>query len=71
MSVSIQWLGRGVTAAAGYEPGGPIRKYQGGWQPHVGYPPYVPKKQAEYGHHLVFMPKNEAHVQLGKLQPGI
>ena len=60
MSVPRQWLGREATAAAGYEPGGPIRKYQGGWQPHVGYPPYVPKKKAEYGHHLVIMPKNEA-----------
>ena len=30
----------------------------------------MPKKQAEYAHHLVFMPKNEAHVQVGQLQPG-
>ena len=31
VSVPRQWLGRGVTAAAGYQSVGPIRKYQGGW----------------------------------------
>ena len=49
---------------------GTIRKYQGGWQPPIGYPPYVPKKQAKYGHHLFVIPKNEVHVQVGQLQPG-
>ena len=34
------------------------------------HPPYVTKKQAEYGHHLVFMPKIEAHGQVGQLKPG-
>ena len=36
----------------------------------MGYLPYVPKKKAEYGHHLVVMPKNEAHGQVLQLQPG-
>ena len=44
VSVPIQWLGRGSTAAAGYQSVGPISKYQGGWQPPVGFPPYVPQK---------------------------
>ena len=46
VSVPRQWLRRGATAAAGYQSVGPIRKYQGGWQPPAGYPPYVPKNQA-------------------------
>ena len=70
VSVPIQWLGRGATAAEGYQSVGPISKYQGGWQPPAGYPPYVPKNQAEYGHHLVFMPKNVVNDQVGQLQPG-
>ena len=70
LSVPRQWIGRGEIAAAGYQSVGPIRKYQGGWQPPVGYPPYVLKKQAEYGDHLVVMPKNEVHDQGGSLQPG-
>ena len=37
----------------------------------AGYPPYVPKKQSEYGHHLFFMPKNEVHGRVGQLQPGV
>ena len=65
-----QWLGRGATSAAGYQLVGNIRKYQGGWQPPAGYLPYVLKNQAEYGHHLVVMPKNEAHGQVGQIQPG-
>ena len=36
----------------------------------MGYPPYVPKKKAEYAHHLVDTPKNEAHRQVGQLKPG-
>ena len=64
------WLGRGATAAAGYQSVGLIRKYQGGWQPPTGYPQYVPKKQAEYDDHLVVMTKYEVHVQLGQLHPG-
>ena len=28
------------------------------------------KNQADYGHHLVVMPKNELHGQVGQLQPG-
>ena len=47
-----------------------ISKHQGGWQPPAVYPPYVPKKKAEYVHHLVVMPKNELHGQVGQLQPG-
>ena len=70
MSVPRQWIGRGATAAAGYQSVGPISKYQSGWQPLAGYPPYVPKKQAEYSHHLVVMPKNEAYGQVGELQSG-
>ena len=70
VSVSRQWLGRGATAVAGYQSVGSIRKYQGGWQTPVGYPPYVPKKQAEYTHHLLVMPKNEAYDQVGQLQLG-
>ena len=70
VSVPIQCLGRGATASVWYQSVGPIRKYQGGWQPPVGYPPYVPKKQAEYGHQLVVMPKNEVHGQVGQLYPG-
>ena len=57
MSVPRQWLGRGATLSAGYKSVGPIRKYQGGWQPPAGYPPYVTKKQSKYGNHLVVMPK--------------
>ena len=30
----------------------------------------MPKKQAEYGHLLIVMPKNEAHGQVGQLHPG-
>ena len=70
VSVPKQWLGIGATAAAEYQSVGPIRKYQGGWQPPAGYPSYVPRKQAEYGHHLVAMPKNKVHGQVGQLQPG-
>ena len=68
--VPRQWLGRLETAAACYQSVGTISKYQGGWQPPAGYHPYVPKNQAKYGHHLFGMPKNELHVQVGKLQPG-
>ena len=64
-SVPRQWLERGETAAAGYQLVGTISKYQGGWQPLVGYLPYVPKKKAEYSHHLVVMPKKEAHGHVG------
>ena len=46
-SITIQWLGRGATAAAGYQSVGPNRKYQGGWQPPAGYLPYATKKQAD------------------------
>ena len=72
MTVSIprQWLGRGATVVAGYQSVGPINKYQGGWQPPTGYPPYVPRNQAEYGHHLVVMPNNKVHGQVGRIQPG-
>ena len=70
VSVPRQWLGRGATAEEGYQSVGPISKYQGGWQTPAGYLPYVPKKQAEYAHHLVAMPKNEAHGQVGQLQKG-
>ena len=70
VSVPRQWLGRAATAAARYHSVGPISKYQGGWQPPSRYPPYVPKKQAEYVHHLVVMPKNEANGQVGQLNPG-
>ena len=49
---------------------GPIRKYQGGWKSPAGYPQNVPKKQADCGHHLVVMPKNQVHGQVGKLHPG-
>ena len=49
---------------------GSIIKYQGLWQPPTGYPPYVPKNQAEYGHHLVVMPNNEVRGQVGKVHPG-
>ena len=65
-----QWIGRGATAAEGYQSVGPISKYQGGWQPPAGYPPYVPEKKAEYGHHLVVIPKNGAHGQVDQLHPG-
>ena len=58
VSVPRQWLGRGAIEAVRYQSVEPISKYQGGWKPPAGYPPYVPKKQAEYGHHLVVMPKN-------------
>ena len=70
VSVPRQCIGRGATATAGYQSVGPLRKCQGGWQPPAGYPPYVPKKKDEYGHHLVVMPKNEAHDQVGQLKPG-
>ena len=70
VSVPRKWLGRGATASAGDQSLGPIRKYQGVWQPLAGYPPYVPQKQAKYGHQLVFMPKNEAHGQVGQIQLG-
>ena len=33
------------------------------------YPPYVPKKQAKYGHHPFVMPKNEVHGRVGQPQP--
>ena len=69
LSVPRQWLGRGATAAAGYQSVGPISKYQGGWQPPAGYPPYGPKNKSEYVHHLVVMTKNEVNVQVGQLQP--
>ena len=70
VSVPRQWLGRGAISEAGYQSVGPIIKDQGGCQPPVGYPPYVPKNQAEYAHHLVSMPKNEAHGQVRQIQPG-
>ena len=70
VSVPKKWIGRGATAAAGYQSVVPIRTYQGGWQPPAVYPPYVPKNQAEYGHQLVFMPNNEVHGQVGQIQPG-
>ena len=70
VSVPRQWLGRGVIATSGYKSVGNISKYQGGWQPLAGYPPYMTKKQAEYGHHLVIMPKNELHGLVGQIQPG-
>ena len=70
VSVPRQWIGRGVKVAAGYQSVGPIRKYQGGWQLPAGYPPYVPKKETKYVHNLVFMPKNEAHGQVGQIHPG-
>ena len=31
----------------------------------------MPKNQAEYGHHLVVMPKNEVHGKVGQLQPWV
>ena len=34
------------------------------------YPPYVTKNQAEYGHHLVVILKNEVHGQVGQIQSG-
>ena len=43
VSVPRKWLGRGSTEAAGYNSVEPIIKYQGGWQPPAGYPPYVPQ----------------------------
>ena len=70
VSVPRQWLGRGVTAASGCQLVGLISKYQCGWQPPAGYPPYVSKKQAKYGHHPFVMPKNEIHVRVGQIQPG-
>ena len=69
VSVPRQLLGRGATAASGYQSVRHISKYQGGWKPPAGNPPYVPQKQSEYGHHLVVMPNNEAHVQVRQLQP--
>ena len=57
VSVPINWLEIGATAAEGYQSVRPIRKYQGGWQPPAGYLPYVLKNQAEYCHHLVVMTK--------------
>ena len=62
VSVPKQWLGRGATPAAGYQSVRPIGKYQGGWKP--------PKNQADYGHHLVVVPENEVHGQVGQLQTG-
>ena len=70
VSVPRQWLGRGATAAAGYQYVVPIRKYQGGWKTPAGYTPYVPKNQAKYGHPPFVMPKNEVHDQVGNLQSG-
>ena len=70
VSVPRHWNGRAATSAAGYQLVGPISKYQGVWQPPAGYPPYVPKNQADYALHLVVIPKNEAHGQVGQLQPG-
>ena len=70
MSVTSQWIGRGATAAAGYQSVGPISNYQGGCQPPAGYLSYVPQKQAYYGHYLVVMPKNEVHGQVEQLQTG-
>ena len=60
VSAPRQWLGRGATAAAGYQSVGPISKHQGGCQPPAGYLPYVPKNKDEYGHHLLFMPHSSA-----------
>ena len=70
MSVQIQCLGRVATEEAGYQSVVPISKYQGGWKCPAGYPPYMPKNQAKYGHHMFVMTKNEVNVQVGKLQPG-
>ena len=70
VSVSRQCIGRGETEAAGYKSVGPIRKYQGEWQPPAGYHPYVPKNKSEYGHHLFVMPKNEVHGRVGQINPG-
>ena len=70
VSVPIQWLGRRVTAAAGYQSVVPIIKYQGVWISPAGHPLYETKNQAECGHHLVAMPNNEVHGQVGKLHPG-
>ena len=74
VSVPRQCLGIGETVAVEYLSVGPISKYQGGWQPPAGYPPYVPKHQAKCDHHLFFMPKNEVHGRVGQLQlwaPGV
>ena len=57
VTVPRQWLVRGATAAVGYQSVVPISKYQGGWQPPAVYPPYVPKKQAYYGHHMFVIPR--------------
>ena len=70
VSVPRQWLGRGATAEAGYQPVVPIIKYQVRWKPPARYPPCVLIKQAGYSHHLVAMQKNEVHGQLGQIQPG-
>ena len=70
VSVPRQWLGRGATAASGYQSVGPIHKYQGGWQTPAGYPPYVPKEQAGYSHHTFVIPKHLLHGRVGRLQPG-
>ena len=67
VSVPRQWIGRGATTAARYQSLGTIRKHQDGWQPPAGYLTYVPKKQAEYGHHLFLMPKNEVYGRVGQL----
>ena len=36
----------------------------------MGYTPYVPQKQADNGHHLVVIPENDVHGQVGQIQPG-
>ena len=58
VSVPRQWLEIGATEAEGYQSVVPISKYQGGWQPPARYLPYIPKKQAEFGNYLVFIPNN-------------
>ena len=69
VSVPRHWLGRGATAAAWHHSVGPIIKYQGGWKPPAGYPPYVTKKKSDYSHHLFVMPKNEVNGRVGQLHP--
>ena len=47
-----------------------VGRYGGGFINQGVYPPYVFKNQADCGHHLVVLPKNEVHVQVGQLNPG-
>ena len=46
VAVPRQWLGRAAASEVAYQSVGPIRNYQGGWQPPVGYWSYVSKKQS-------------------------